>query len=67
MKENNQQKEKQMEKRVGWCAKCKANKEMVNPIEEVNSRNMIMAKGQCITCKTNICTIIGKNPAPIVE
>jgi len=56
-----------MEKRVGWCAKCKANKEMVNPIEEVNSRNMIMAKGQCITCKTNMCRIIGKNPAPIVE
>lgn len=39
----------------GYCMKCKAKKEMVDPKEGVTKNNKIIQKGKCIDCGTTIC------------
>ena len=47
----------------GWCAKCKKNSQMKTYVKETSSRNMVMAKGKCSVCGTNMCRILGKAEA----
>ena len=44
---------------VGYCVKCKAKKEMVNPQEGVTKNNRIITKGTCPDCGTKMSLIGG--------
>lgn len=44
---------------VGYCVKCKAKKEMVNPQEGVTKNNRIITKGTCPGCGTKMSLIGG--------
>ena len=43
-----------------YCMKCKAKREMKNETETTTAKGLRMAKGQCSTCGTNMCKILGK-------
>ena len=45
---------------VGYCAKCKKTSPMVEKVEKVNTRGMLMNMGKCEVCGTKMCRIIGK-------
>lgn len=41
----------------GYCMKCKAKKEMLDPQESMTKNNRKMTKGKCPDCGTTICKI----------
>ncbi len=40
-----------------YCVKCKAKKEMVDPVESVTKNGKPITKGKCPDCGTTICRI----------
>jgi hypothetical protein len=47
----------------GYCVKCKAKKEMVEPVVNQTSKGGFMAKGKCPVCSTVMCRIMSKDNA----
>ena len=43
----------------GRCMKCKAQVEMVDPVESKTKRGTKIAKGKCPTCGTTVCRMGG--------
>ncbi|MDD5807419.1 MAG: DUF5679 domain-containing protein [Eggerthellales bacterium] len=41
----------------GYCVKCKAKKEIVNPVESVTKNGKPIVKGICPDCGTTVCRI----------
>ena len=46
-------------KMKGYCVKCKAKREMLNPKESTMKNGRLMAKGKCPKCDTTVCRILG--------
>lgn len=44
---------------TGYCVKCKEKRNFSGKVE-VSKTGMNMAKGQCPTCGTTVCRILGK-------
>ncbi|MEF9841407.1 MAG: DUF5679 domain-containing protein [Raoultibacter sp.] len=40
-----------------YCVKCKAKKEMIDPVESVTKNGKPITKGKCPDCGTTICRI----------
>lgn len=53
----------------GYCVKCKAKKEIINPAEETMKNGRKAIKGKCPTCGTVMFKILGKaaGAAPAVS
>jgi hypothetical protein len=47
----------------GYCVKCKAKKELKDPVINTTKRGGFMAKGKCETCGTTVCRIMSKDNA----
>ena len=43
----------------GYCVKCKAKKEIINPVEETMKNGRKAIKGKCPTCSTVMFKILG--------
>ena len=43
-----------------YCVKCKAKREMVNPVDNKMKNGMMAKKGKCPTCGTGMYKIMGK-------
>lgn len=47
----------------GYCVKCKAKKDLTDPIVNQTARGGFMAKGKCPDCGTVMCRIMSKDNA----
>ncbi len=44
----------------GYCVKCKAKKELIDPTVNMTAKGGFMAKGKCPDCGTTMCRIMSK-------
>ena len=49
-----------MEDITAWCMKCKEKVKVKDGKGEVTKNRMMIVKGKCPNCDTNICRILGK-------
>lgn len=47
----------------GYCVKCKAKKNLTDPVISQTKRGGYMAKGKCPDCGTVMCKIMSKDNA----